>query len=108
MANMTPAKYTKQMSAMLLPEDGGEIGAWAEQRGVPHSQIMRELVEAALPALRRTWASEYGSLRNDLLVKHTTRAKEQGQAQLERRRGYDATRRARQEFGGEDAETDAA
>ena len=105
MANPTVAKYTKQMSAMVLPEVGGEIGAWAEQMGgTAHSEIMRELIDAGLKAKRAAWARKYGSLRDDLLRAHVERCTRQGGRQLDRRRDYDDNRRGRSDR----AESDAA
>ena len=95
MANPTVAKYTKQMSAMVLPEVGGEIGAWAETRGVAHSEIMRELIDAGLKAKRAAWARQHGSLRDELLRAHVERCTRQGGRQLDRRRDYDDNRRGR-------------
>lgn len=96
MANPTVAKYTKQMSAMVLPEIGGEIGAWAEQLGgVPHSEIMRELIDAGLKVKRKEWTRRVGLLRVDLLDAHVERCTRQGGRQLDRRRDYDDNRRGR-------------
>lgn len=94
MPNPMVAQYTKQMSAMVLPEVGGEIGAWAEVRGVPHSQIMRELINAGLEAKRAEWTAGLGKpLSQRLLAEHTRRCTRQGGKQVDRRRDYDSNRR---------------
>lgn len=96
MANPTTAKYTKQMSAMVLPEVGGEIGAWGEALGgVPHSEIMRELIDAGLKAKRKEWVRKHGELPAELLSAHVERCTRQGGRQLSRRRDYDDNRRGR-------------
>lgn len=96
MANPTTAKYTKQMSAMVLPEVGGEIGAWGEALGgVPHSEIMRELIDAGLKAKRKEWVRRHGELDGELLAAHVERCTRQGGRQLSRRRDYDDNRRGR-------------
>lgn len=97
MANPMVAKYTKQMSAMVLPATGGEIGAWGETMGVPHSEIMRELIDAGLKAKRRQWVKEFGPLDPALLEAHVQRCTRQGGKQLDRRRDYDENRRGRGE-----------
>lgn len=102
MANPMVAKYTKQMSAMLLPETGGWIGAWAETRGVPISQVMRELVEAGAKVKRKEWAREYGALDENLLETHVERCTRQGGKQLSRRRDYDENRRGKVDRAGDD------
>jgi hypothetical protein len=93
MPNPMKAEFTKQMSAMVLPATGGEIGAWAEKIGVPHSQLMRELLDAGLQALRPIWTAQYGAPSAALLEQHVRRCTRQGGRQLERRRDYDENRR---------------
>jgi hypothetical protein len=95
MPNPTTAKYTKQMGVMVVPETGGEIGAWAEIMGVPQSQTLRELVEAGIKAKRKEWIKRHGDLPADLLAAHIERCTRQGGRQVDRRRDYDDNRRGR-------------
>jgi hypothetical protein len=97
MANPMQAKYTKQMSAMVMPATGGEIGAWAETLGKPHSEVMRELIDAGLKVKRKEWARAVGLLDPGLLDAHVQRCTRQGGKQLDRRRDYDDNRRGRTE-----------
>lgn len=93
MANPWVAKYTKQITAMLLPSTGGEIAAWAKTRGVPISHVMRELVEDALPRKAKAWAREFGPLDEGMRTEFVELYTRQGGRQVDRRREYDDNRR---------------
>lgn len=50
------SEYTAQLNHMNTPEIAGEIKAWADVLDVKPSQLIRELISAALPACRERWS----------------------------------------------------
>jgi hypothetical protein len=89
MPNPVPAKYTVQLGPTVTPEVAGELAAWAEVQERSTSEITRECVDYGLENLRKQWQRVYGTIPAEVLARHVAAARERGEKQVARRRGYD-------------------
>jgi hypothetical protein len=94
MPNPVPARYTVQLGPTVTPEVAGELAAWAEVQQRSTSEITRECIDYGLENLRKQWVRVYGALGGTLLAFHVDKARERGEKQVARRRGYDERTRS--------------